>query len=108
MLLRTVDVCTESIDDVLRRAGIASADVDFLCMHQGTAWLKRAVQEHAGLAHVRTIETFHATAHLHAALVPSDLVAAERSGMIVADDVVLIVGGGTGMAYGATLLRWGT
>lgn len=108
VLLRTADVCKESIDAALAAAGLTTEDVDFLCLHQGTPWLRQIVHEHAGLTRARSFDTFERTAHLHAALIPSKLVAAEREQRLAAGDLVVLVGGGTGQAYGATVMRWGT
>jgi len=107
ILLRTVDLSKESIDGALARSGHQPRDVDVLAMHQGTPWLRELVQEHTGLEHAHAIDTFGLTAHLFGAFVPSNLVAAERAGVLGEDDLVVIAGGGNGMSYGATVVRWG-
>lgn len=107
ILLRTVDVSKESILAALELAGLTPADVDVLAMHQGMPWLRELVQQHSGLAHTRSIETFTETAHLFAAFVPSNLVAAQDAGILADNDVVVLAGGGNGMTYGAAILRWG-
>jgi len=107
ILLRTVDVTCESIATTLERAQIAPGDVDVFAMHQGMPWLRQLVQDHAGLTRARSISTFGATAHLFGAFVPSTLFAAEREGVLKSGDRVVIAGGGNGMTYGATVMRWG-
>ena len=107
MLLRTVDMSKASIGDALKLAGIRADEVDVLAMHQGMPWLRRLVQEQTGLTHARPIDTFSKTGHLFGAFVPSTLVAAERDGLLNDGDVVVVAGGGSGMTYGASVIRWG-
>jgi 3-oxoacyl-[acyl-carrier-protein] synthase-3 len=107
ILLRTVDLSTEGIQAALDRAGLAPGDVELFCMHQGMPWLRELVQERAGLTGAAAIDTFTRTGHLFAAFVPSTLVAAEQEGILRDGAVVVISGGGNGMTYGATVLRWG-
>jgi 3-oxoacyl-[acyl-carrier-protein] synthase-3 len=107
ILLRTVDVSKESIETALTRAKLRPTNVDVFAMHQGMPWLRELVQEHAGLAHTRAIDTFADTAHLFGAFVPATLIAAQEQGLLADNHVVVIAGGGNGMTYGAAVLRWG-
>lgn len=108
IVLRTVDLSVEGIGVVLQDAGLHARDVDVFIMHQGFPWMRELVQAHAGLSRARSVETFSKTAHLFSAFVPSTLVAAQRENLLGDDRLVLVVGGGSGMTYGATLIRWGT
>jgi 3-oxoacyl-[acyl-carrier-protein] synthase III len=108
LLLETADLCKEGIDEVLATAGVTANDVGFFAMHQGTAWIRRIVQDHAGLERARTVDTFAETGYLFAAIVPAGLARAEQAGLLGQDDLVLATGGGTGMTFGSILLRWGT
>lgn len=107
VFLRTADVCKESSDAVLAKAGLASRDVDTLCVYQGTPWLRSVVQEYAGLEHARYCDSFSKLGYISAAMTVANLCQARSSGSLATGDLVLVVGGGTGMTYGATLLRWG-
>src|SRR6185369_17164687 len=40
-LLRVPDTCAEAVTAALQRSGHGIADVDFLCVFQGTPWLQR-------------------------------------------------------------------
>lgn len=108
VFLATADVCKETIDATLAGAGLAPDDVGFFAMHQGTPWIRRVVQDHTGLTGARTIDTFARTGYLFAGIQPAALALAEQAGMLAPGDVVLAAGGGTGMTYGSTVLRWGT
>lgn len=107
ILLRTVDLTVEGVRAALASANLGPDAVDVFAMHQGTPWLRKLVEEHAGLSHTRSVDTYVTTGHLFAAFVPSTLVAAQRQGILADDQVVVIAGGGNGMTYGAAVLRWG-
>lgn len=107
ILLRTVDLTVEGIHAALAQASLRTTDVDVLAMHQGMPWLRQLVERHAGLTHTRSVDTYERTGHLFGAFIPSTLVAAQEAGILVDDQVVVIAGGGNGMTYGATVLRWG-
>lgn len=108
VFLLTADVCKESIDAALDAAGRKPRDVSFFCIHQGTPWLRRVVQEYADLAHTKSIETFQETGYLFASTIPAALATAQERRLLVAGDTAVIAGGGPGMTYGAAVLAWGT
>jgi 3-oxoacyl-[acyl-carrier-protein] synthase-3 len=107
VFLQTADAFQSSIDVVLSRAGLARAAVDFLAIHQGTPWLRRVVQEFAGLSSARSIETFIQTAYVFSCTLPASLALAEQDRLLTADNVVVLAGGGPGTTHGAIVLRWG-
>ncbi|MDX2086423.1 MAG: 3-oxoacyl-ACP synthase III family protein [Kofleriaceae bacterium] len=108
VFLETADACKESVDAVLAESGRRADEITYLCIHQGAAWLRRVVQDYLGMSGARSIETFQETGYLFAATMPANLAVAEARGELREGDVVLLVGGGPGMTYGATLLTWGT
>lgn len=108
LFLTTADILKESIDAVLARAGLTTGDVGFFAMHQGTPWIRRVVQDHAGLGHARWIDTLSRIGYLFACIQPAALALGEQAGLLTDDDVVLAAGGGTGMTFGSVVMRWGT
>jgi 3-oxoacyl-[acyl-carrier-protein] synthase-3 len=106
VLLATVDVIKQSVDAALADAGLTARDVSFVCMHQGTPWLRELVQKYTGLEHARSVETFTRFGYLFAAILPAGLLCAQAEGLLSPGDVVILCGGGTGMTYGATVMRW--
>ncbi len=101
------DICKESIAAALARANQTPQAVDFFCMHQGTPWLRQVIQDYTGLVNARSFDLFHKTAHLMASNIPATLAAAHEAGDLRDDDLVVLMGGGQGMTYGASVLRWG-
>ncbi len=107
VFLSTADVCKQSVDDLLAKIGLAVSDIGYLCVYQGTAWLRRVVHDYLGIGEVRSVETFSRYGYLSAAMIPVNLAAAEAEGELHDDALVVLTGGGTGMTYGAAALRWG-
>ena len=107
VFLQIADICKESISTALKTAGQAPNAVDFFCMHQGTPWLRRVIQDYVGLDRARSFDLFAKTAHLMASNIPATLAAAHDAGELRPDDLVVLMGGGQGMTYGASVLRWG-
>lgn len=105
--LRMIDTCAEAVAAALERSGHGIDDVDFLCVYQGTPWLQRVVHEHLGVRRLETFDIFRRFAYLSSAMLPAALFMAEREGRLAEGDLVVLVGGGTGMTYGATVLCWG-
>jgi len=101
------DQAREVVDEVLELAGHDRADVAFFASHQGTPWVREIVQDVAGLGRARTLDTFPWTASLFSCNVPLVLRRAEDERLLVSGDLALLFGGGTGVTYGATLVRWG-
>jgi 3-oxoacyl-[acyl-carrier-protein] synthase-3 len=107
VFLLIADICKESITAALDRAGQNPSAVDFFCMHQGTPWLRRVVQEYVGLDRARSYDLYATTGHLMASNIPATLARAHEAGELRAGDLVVLMGGGQGMTYGASVLRWG-
>lgn len=107
VFLDTVDQSQEVITSVLADAKVDVDQVDFFAVHQGTPWLRRLVQEHAGLTAARSVDLFARTAYVFAASIPLVLATAVSEWSLGPGDRVIALGGGTGMTCGATVLRWG-
>jgi 3-oxoacyl-[acyl-carrier-protein] synthase-3 len=103
----TVTLCTRTIAAALARAGISRDEVRVVAMHQGLSWLRTVVQKEAGLEHALAADTYAETGHLFGCSVPSTLANAEARDLLHAGHVVVLAGGGNGMTYGATVIRWG-
>lgn len=108
VFLLIADICKESIGTALERAGETPKAVDFFAMHQGTPWLRKVIQDYVGLERARSFDLFHKTAHLMASNIPATLAGADEAGELRPGDLVVLMGGGQGMTYGASVLRWGS
>jgi 3-oxoacyl-[acyl-carrier-protein] synthase-3 len=107
VFLETADRAIDVVGAALGEAGAAPDEVDFFAVHQGTPWLRRVTQESLGLTRARSVDTFATTGYLFGASIPLVLETAQRRGMLAADDLVVMHGGGVGSTYGAVVMRWG-
>jgi len=107
VFLSTADACRTAIEAALAKSARDAMDVDFVGIHQGQPWLRQVVQEYAGLAHARSIDSFRETGYLFASTIPAALALAEDRGLLRPDDLVVLTGGGPGMTYGAAVMTWG-
>lgn len=107
MFLRVPSMGREVVHDALAQAGHAVGDVDFFACHQATSWFRRIAQEHIGIQHARTLDTYPWAGTLSAANLPLVLHEARRVGSLRDGDLVAMYQGGTGMTYSGTVLRWG-
>src|SRR6188472_4561353 len=83
------------------------SDIDFMCVAQGTPWLRRVLHEYLGVGDTKSVEIFTRFGYLSSAMMPAALHFAEQEGQLVDGDLVVLTSGGTGMTYGAAVLRWG-
>lgn len=102
-----VERSIEGLTAALARAGVDAGEIKVFAMHQGTPWLRRLVQERAGLHAAQAVDTFFDMGHLFGACTLSTLVVAEQRGLLHDGDLVAIASGGNGMTYGAAIVRWG-
>jgi 3-oxoacyl-[acyl-carrier-protein] synthase-3 len=88
-------------------AGVAADQVSFYAAHQPTAWFRQVTQEHLGLAHARSLDTFPWAGSLGAANVPLVLGAAQEQGLLHDGDIVVTHSGGLGVTWSSQVFRWG-
>lgn len=107
VFLGTADVCKHGVEAVLAKTQHRLGDIGFLCVYQGTSWLRRVVHEYLGVGEVGSTETFTRFGYLSSAMIPLNLYFAQTEGLLRDGTLVVLTGGGTGMTYGAAALRWG-
>lgn len=105
-LLRIADTCAEAATALLTDVGMKLTDIEFLSVFQGMPWLQAVVYEELGINHIQPFDVFSKFGYLSSAMIPAALFRAEQDGKLADNQLVVIVGGGTGMTYGATALRW--
>lgn len=104
--VRIADICAEAVTAVLALIGYKLLDIDFLCVLHGTPWLQRVVYEELGVSHIQPFDVFSQHGYMSSAMIPAALYKAAQAGKIADNALVVMVGGGTGMTYGATAVRW--
>ncbi|UII57004.1 ketoacyl-ACP synthase III [Cytobacillus spongiae] len=97
----------ESSINVLEKAGLQKEDVDFLVPHQANIRIMEAARQRLELPEEKMSKTVHKYGNTSAASIPISLVEELEAGKIKDDDLVVMVGFGGGLTWGAIALRWG-
>lgn len=97
----------ESALNVIHKAGLTKEDVNFLIPHQANIRIMEASRERLELPVEKMSKTIHKYGNTSAASIPISLVEDVEEGRIKDDDVVVMVGFGGGLTWGAIAMRWG-
>ncbi|WP_108670058.1 beta-ketoacyl-ACP synthase III [Peribacillus acanthi] len=97
----------ESCIEVLNKAGLNKEDVDFLIPHQANVRIMEAARERLELPIEKMSKTIHKYGNNSAASIPISLVEELEAGKIKDGDLIVMVGFGAGLTWGAIALRWG-
>jgi 3-oxoacyl-[acyl-carrier-protein] synthase III len=97
----------ESCVEVLNKAGLNKEDVDFLIPHQANVRIMEAARERLELPIEKMSKTIHKYGNNSAASIPIALVEELEAGKIKDGDLLVMVGFGAGLTWGAIALRWG-
>lgn len=97
----------ESSVNVLEKAGLTKEDVDMLIPHQANIRIMEASRQRLELPIEKMSKTVHKYGNTSAASIPISIVEELEAGKIKDDDVLVMVGFGGGLTWGAIALRWG-
>lgn len=97
----------ESAENVIQKAGLGKEDIDFLIPHQANIRIMESSRERLGLPVEKMSKTIHKYGNTSAASIPISLVEDVEEGRIKEDDIVVMVGFGGGLTWGAIAMRWG-
>ncbi|MBP2241160.1 3-oxoacyl-[acyl-carrier-protein] synthase-3 [Cytobacillus eiseniae] len=97
----------ESSVKVLEKAGLSKDDVDFLIPHQANIRIMEASRQRLELPEEKMSKTVHKYGNTSSASIPISLVEELEAGKIKDDDLIVMVGFGGGLTWGAIALRWG-
>jgi len=98
----------EAARQVLDRAGLTTSDVALFVPHQANLRIIDAVGTRLGLRPDQVLINIERVGNTSAASIPVALDEAARAGRLKRGDVVLLAAFGTGLTWGAAVLRWGT
>ncbi len=91
---------------VLGDSGLGLEDVDLLVPHQANLRIITYIAEQLGMPMEKVYTNVQRYGNTSSASIPLALTEAKERGRLKAGDVVLMVAFGTGLTWGATLLRW--
>jgi len=97
----------ESSIKVIEKAGLSREDVDYLIPHQANIRIMEAARRRLGVPEEKMATTIQNYGNNSAASIPIALSETVKNGKISEDDVIVLVGFGGGLTWGALALRWG-
>jgi len=97
----------ESCLNVLEKAGLTKDDVDFLIPHQANIRIMEASRQRLDLPVEKMSKTVNKYGNTSAASIPISIVEDVEAGRIKDDDLIVMVGFGGGLTWGAIAIRWG-
>ncbi|MCU9602457.1 beta-ketoacyl-ACP synthase III [Pallidibacillus thermolactis] len=97
----------ESALNVIEKAGLTKEDVDFLVPHQANIRIMEASRQRLELPVEKMSSTIAKYGNTSSASIPISLVEEIEAGKIQDDDIIVMVGFGGGLTWGAICLKWG-
>lgn len=97
----------ESALNVLNKAGLTKEEVDFLIPHQANIRIMESARERLQLPEKKMSKTIHMYGNTSAASIPLSLDYEVKHGNVKDGDVLVLVGFGGGLTWGAIALRYG-
>jgi 3-oxoacyl-[acyl-carrier-protein] synthase-3 len=97
----------QSSVNVIEKAGLTKEDVDYLVPHQANIRIMEAARERLGIPEEKMAKTIQHYGNNSSASVPIALSQSVLDGKINDGDIVVLVGFGGGLTWGAVAMRWG-
>lgn len=102
-----VEIMGEAAVQALGKAGLTPRDVDLFIPHQANIRIIDAAAKRLDLPNEKVFVNVDRYGNTSAASVPMALYEAWRGGRIRPGDIVVTVGFGAGLSWGANVIRWG-
>ncbi|WP_186576641.1 beta-ketoacyl-ACP synthase III [Aquibacillus kalidii] len=97
----------ESSVNVVEKAGFKKEDVDYLIPHQANIRIMEAARQRLGISEEKMATSVKKYGNTSAASIPLALSEDVKNGKIKDNDLVVLVGFGGGLTWGAVAIRWG-
>jgi len=97
----------ESSVKVLEKAGLDKNDVDLLIPHQANIRIMEAARQRLELPEEKMSKRIHKYGNTSSASIPMVIADEVEAGKIKDDDIIVLVGFGGGLTWGAIVMRWG-
>ncbi|MCG8648719.1 MAG: ketoacyl-ACP synthase III [Pirellulales bacterium] len=101
-----VRIFDESAKEVLADAGVDANDVNLVVMHQANQRIIDSAVSDLNVSSEKVFVNLDRYGNTSGASIPLALDEAAKSGRIHSDDLVLLCGFGSGLAWGTALMRW--
>lgn len=97
----------ESSVNVVKKIGLCEQDVDYLVPHQANIRIMEAARQRLGIPEEKMSTAVKRYGNTSSASIPIALSEDVKAGKIKDNDLVVLVGFGGGLTWGAVALRWG-
>ena len=97
----------ESSVNVVKKIGLSEQDVDYLVPHQANIRIMEAARQRLGIPEEKMSTQVKRYGNTSSASIPIALSEDVKAGKIKENDLVVLVGFGGGLTWGAVALRWG-
>ncbi len=101
-----VKIMGETAIRALERAGLTKKDIDLLIPHQANLRIVDAAIRRLGISPDKVVLNLDRYGNMSAASIPVALDEAVKTGRIAQGDILVMVGFGAGLTWGAAILRW--
>lgn len=101
-----VKVMGETVNKALKNANLTAADVTCLVPHQANLRIIQSAAKRLGLPMDRVIVNVDKYGNTSAASIPIALDEGVKNGRIKSGDVIVLVGFGGGLTWGAAIIKW--
>ena len=101
-----VKTVTDTIEEILSQEGITEKDLKLIVPHQANARIVQAAAKRLKISEDKFYMNIEEYANTSAASIPIALDELNREGELNPGDLILTIGFGGGLTYGASLLAW--
>jgi 3-oxoacyl-[acyl-carrier-protein] synthase-3 len=99
-------ILCDSIQDVLRAAGMKAGDIDLYVPHQANIRIINAAIDVLGIERQKVFTNIEKYGNTSAASIPVALCEALEAGLIETDSTVVMSGFGAGLSWGTAVWKW--
>jgi len=92
--------------EVLKEAGVDSADVDLMVPHQANMRIIESTARYSGIPMEKVFVNLHRYGNISSATIPVGLDEAAEQGLIGPGSLILMAAFGAGLTWGAMAMRW--
>lgn len=101
-----VNIIVQMMDEALERANLTKEDITFLIPHQANKRIINYAQEKLGLSDKQVYVNIDRYGNTSSASIPIAINEAMSKKLLTKGDIVITVGFGAGLTYGANVIKW--
>lgn len=103
-----VKAIPDAVEKIIQKTGISIEDIDLFIPHQANIRIIESASKKLGVSMKKFFTNLESYGNTSTASVPLALSEAQKKGIITKDSLILLIGFGGGLSWGANLVRWST